>query len=172
MSDAVLGLKTDSPPRGGAPADPRAGGFGWRTLWWFGLLFLIIGLADMALVWYPMRPGNPAWEFGAIDLSFSTLPVLTIGFASLLAATTALARIRLAYVLAIAGILMGLMCLGAYVIFLTDVPVALRGAPPEVVVGIKKALARNTVFAGGFGATYLGAGIATWRHLRRRGRAA
>src|SRR5688500_14816844 len=60
-----------------------------RPAGWFGLLFLVIGIGDMALVWYPLRPGNPTWEFGAIQLSFSTLPVLTIGLGACMIAALA-----------------------------------------------------------------------------------
>lgn len=168
MKDPVLGLRSETPARDVSRGSTRAGAYGWRLAAWFGLLFVIIGLVDMALVWYPLRPGNPSWEFGAIDLAFSTLPVLTIGFAALAAGTVALNRRRTAWLLAVAALFGGLACIGAYLIFLTDVPLALRNSPAEVLTGVKKAIARNTVFGVAFSVAYLGAGIGLIRHLRRR----
>lgn len=141
-------------------------GFAWRPLGWFGLLFLIVGMADMVLVWYPLRMGNPSWEFGAIDLSFSTLPLLTIGLAAALASALARSRRKTAGSLAILTFLLGLVCIGGYLVFLSDVPLALRNSPPELLQGVKKAIFRNTVFGVTFSTAYLAVGIAVLRHLK------
>ena len=164
---SVLGLGSSaSTPRDGRVRSGRSETFAWRAASWFGLLFLLIGLADMALVWYPLRPGNPTWEFGAIDLSFSSLPVLSVGFATSLAASAALGRTKMLWMLALLGLLVGLFCIGGYLLFLTDVPLALRNAPAEVLTGIKKSVMRTTIFGVGFATAYLAAGIVTLRHLR------
>lgn len=167
MKESVLGLKKDTPAREASVLrSSRSAHFAWRSATWFGLLLLLVGVADMALVWYPLRPGNPSWEFGAVDLSFSTLPVFTIGFAALLAATIALGRLRMAMLLGVVSILVALICMGGYLLFLSDVPIALRNSPPEILVGVKKAIFRNTIFGGLFSFAYLAAGIATLRHTR------
>jgi hypothetical protein len=165
MTGSVLGLK-DAPVRESALRSARSAHFAWRSASWFGALLMLVGLADMALVWYPLRPGNPSWEFGAVDLSFSTLPVLTIGFAALLAATVALGRLRFAMLLGVISILIALVCMGGYLLFLSDVPLALRNSPPEILFGVKKAIFRNSIFGVLFSGAYLAAGIATLRHAR------
>lgn len=166
MSGSVLGLKNDAPARESAVRSGRSTHFAWRSASWFGMLLMLVGLADMALVWYPLRPGNPSWEFGAVDLSFSTLPVFTIGFAALLAATVALGRLRFAMFLAFVSIMVALVCMGGYLLFLSDVPLAIRNSPPEILVGVKKSIFRNTIFGAFFSMAFLAAGIATFRHAR------
>lgn len=167
MKGSVLGLRKDATTREGTVArSGRSVHFAWRAASWFGLLILIVGAADMALVWYPLRPGNPSWEFGAVDLSFSTLPLFTIGFGTFLAATLALGRPRFAMFLAVISILVGLVCVGGYLLFLSDVPLALRNSPPQVMTGVKKAIFRNSVFGVTFATAYFAAGIAVLRHIR------
>jgi len=166
MKGPVVGLSKDVPVRETSGRSSRGAHFGWRVTSWFGLLLLLVGLADMALVWYPLRPGNPSWEFGAVDLSFSTLPVVTIGFAALLSASVALGRRRFAMFLGVASILVALVCIGGYLLFLSDVPLAIRNSPPEILTGVKKAVFRNTVFGVLFATAYMAAGIATLRHTR------
>ena len=168
----VLGLK--SAPRREGSTHPASTSYAWRIVAWFGLLFLLISLADMALVWYPLRRGNPAWEFGAIDLMFSSLPVLTIGYAALLGSAFALGRYTRATVYGTLGVLLGLGFLAAFLVFLTDVPLALRNSPDQVLTGVKKAVFRNTVFGVCFPIAFLASGIGAIRHARRarRGTAA
>lgn len=44
----------------------------------------MVGLAEMALTALPLRLGVPEWEFGTAASLFSSLPMLTIGAATLL----------------------------------------------------------------------------------------
>lgn len=161
----VLGVKGQRDRETQSRTHGSTAPWAWRPLGWFGLLFVVIGLADMALVWYPLRPGNPTWEFGAIDLAFSTLPVLTIGIAAVLAAALGRGRRRAAMFWAVMCTGLGLACVAGYLVFLSDVPLALRNAPAEVLTGVKKAVFRNTVFGVAFASAYLGAGIAVLRYL-------
>ena len=156
----VRGQRPDDAPRA------RSSAYAWRPLGWFGLLFLLIGIADMALVWYPLRPGNPSWEFGAVDLSFSTLPILTIGLAAARSSALARGRRGQAAAYAVFALLLAVVCMGGYLLFLSDVPMALRNSPPEVLIGVKKALFRNTIFGVAFTTTFLAVGIAVLRHLK------
>jgi hypothetical protein len=141
----------------------------WRAVGWFGLLLAFVGLADILLVWYPLGLGNPAWEFGAVDQTFSGLPLLTMGLAALLGSALALGvrwRIRV-----VAGVLLllALALLSAYVLYLLNVPMALRMAPPEVAIGVKKAIVKTTIMAVAFPGAYLVASISALRAIRRGG---
>ena len=160
----VVGLKGQRSQEGSRGRGSAA--YAWRPLGWFGLLFVIVGFADMALVWYPLRPGNPSWEFGAVDLSFSTLPLITIGVGAGMAAALARGRTGIAAAYAVLCLLIGMVCIGGYLLLLSDVPLALRNSPLELLTGVKKAIARNTVFGVAFTTAYFGAGIAVLRHLR------
>ena len=162
----VVGVGKRPQSEEGLRSGKSSAAFAWRPLGWFGLLFLIVGLADMALVWYPLRPGNPSWEFGAVDLSFSTLPLLTIGLAAALASALARGKRRTAMLYALFSLLLALVCLGGYMLFLSDVPLALRNSPPELLTGVKKAILRNTVFAVTFTTAYAAVAIAVLRQLK------
>jgi hypothetical protein len=42
---------------------------------------MIVGLVDLALLWYPLRLGNVAWEFGTLSSTFDRLPMTALGVA-------------------------------------------------------------------------------------------
>lgn len=148
------------PPLVGSPAQA------WKVVGWFGLLLAAIGLSDIALAFYPPHFGILEWEFGTVASSFAGLPIVTLGFAGLLA--SAIARARRRQILAIAVILLLLVVLvaAAYFIFLTDVPAALRAVQGDVRLGIKKATVKTTFLGVGFGGAYLVAAIGALRFLR------
>lgn len=129
----------------------------WRALGWFGLGLLLVGLVDVALVWYPVRSGNPAWEFGAVDGSLSTAPVLLVGLMAAVVAVLAGAGRWLSAITGGLAVLMTLLCAVGLFLYWTDVPLALSGVPEGAVVGIKKSMVRTTTF----GLVLLGASAAS-----------
>lgn len=46
-----------------------------------GAAFAIVGLVDLALLWFPLRFGSPAWEFGTLSRTFDSLPMTGLGMA-------------------------------------------------------------------------------------------
>ena len=64
----------------------------------------------------------------------------------------------------------GAVVLGSYVLFLLDVPVALRAVSGEALLGIKKAIVKTTLLAVVFSAGYLVAGLGAIRHTQRGAR--
>lgn len=139
---------------------------GWRLLGGFGALLLLVGLGDIALAWFPLRPGNAEWEFGAIHQTMTTLPLPTIGAAAMLASAFALGKRGL--VRAVAGGLLILMLalLALDVIFLTLIPLVLGAVPDAVRPGIQKLVARTLLAGVAFPVAYLLAGVAAWRLSR------
>ena len=135
----------------------REGSAAWRAFFWFGLAVLLVGVVDLALVWYPVRADNPAWEFGAIDRSVSTTPVLLVALGFLTsAALHERRRWAMGFIATIATALALATLIGLF-IYWTAVPLALSGAPEPAQVGIHKSMARTTVF----GLTLLGASAAS-----------
>ena len=62
-------------PKGAAPRKPAPDFMqGWSLLLWMGWLFLIVGLANLVLIWVPLRLGVPEYEFGAAANSLDSLP--------------------------------------------------------------------------------------------------
>lgn len=135
---------------------PEAAG-PWRAIAWFGIAILIVGVVDLMLVWYPVRADNPAWEFGAIDRSVSTTPVLLVALGFLLGSALVERRRWVLGVLATIGVGLALATLVGLFVYWTAVPLALSGAPEAALAGIHKSMARTTVF----GLTLLGASAAS-----------
>lgn len=46
-----------------------------------GAAFAIVGLVDLSLLWFPLRFGIPAWEFGTLSRTFDNLPMTGLGLA-------------------------------------------------------------------------------------------
>jgi tellurite resistance protein TehA-like permease len=163
-------LVAHEPKRGAGSRLPISPGDGWKWLGWFGLLLVAVGLGDFFLAWYPTAFGTPEWEFGTVVASFSGLPLVTMGFAGLLG--SAVARGVRWQALAIAWVLVvfGVLLLLAYLMFLLDVPLALRagGDQAAVQLGIKKAIAKTSLIALVFAGAYVGFGLRTLRHVRRK----
>ena len=140
----------------------------WDVLGWFGLVATLVGAFDLALAWYPLQGGNPAWEFGIINLTIWTLPLPTTGLMLLLAAGLALERtwqVRLAM-----GVLfvLAVLVLGALVLYALAIPVALQGAPDPVQLNVKKSILKTVVLGITFATLYIVVATAALRQRRKR----
>ena len=149
-----------------APAAPSPSTAAWRALGWFGSVLAFVGLADVLLVFYPARFGDPGWEFGVLATAVSSLPLLMVGLAAQLGSAMALERKWLARGVAAFAILLGIATLFVFAVYLTTVPIALKLAPEEVMAGIYKSIMRTTVMATAFSITFISAGVFTIRSSR------
>jgi magnesium-transporting ATPase (P-type) len=141
----------------------------WRLLGWFGLLLAVVGFMDVALQWYPTSFKSPEWEFGTVTGSLATLPLLSIGLMSMLASFLARAERGGVVAMAIVFGVMLVLLIGAFLLFLSDVPLALKASTSTpVVLTMKKSIIRTTVMALGFGTAYLVAVVVSFRYLFRR----
>lgn len=156
----------------GKPLQPLAGApdEGWKWIGWLGLLLTVVGLGDFALAWYPVRLGAPEWEFGTVASTFAGLPLVTMGFAGLLASGLARGRAWLIRLMGWGLLAFGLVILAAYVVFLTDVPIALRSVTGDAALGIRKAIAKTTMLGLVFSLAYMVSGFAALRHMRKQER--
>lgn len=147
------------------PAPARA----WAALGWFGLLLALIGLGDLSTNWYPFGLGSAEWEFVTVATSLGSLPLVTMGFAAMLASFMA-RGIRWGIItMSVVLLVMAILIVSAYVLFLTDVPLALKGtAGTPVALGIRRTIVKTTLMGPGFGVGYLVAAVASLRSLRRR----
>jgi len=117
----------------------------WVLLGWVGFTFLIVGGSDFALTWYPMSFGNREWEFGTVTASFNGLPILVLGLGLLYGASLRYGRRWWAVLTLIVSVVLMLWVVGGAVLWATNVPLALQAVPPELMVGIKKALVKTTI---------------------------
>lgn len=160
-------LIAESRGRERLPIPPNSG-LGWRWLGWFGFLLAAMGFGDIALAWIPPAFGNPQWEFGTIATTFAGLPLATIGLASVAASALSLGNRRLLVALVAVLLALGVAALSIWVLFLTDVPLALRAAHGPASLAIKKAIVKTVMLGLGFGALYVAGSVAGIRHLRTK----
>lgn len=149
-----------------APASPNSTEAAWAWVGRFGLLLGLLGLVDTALLWLPPQVGNPDWEFQTVAVSFSRLPILSIGFAAYFASVLARRR-RKALRLTCWGFLMLGFLIGTLqgVYVLEAIP-ALIEAPAEASLEMSKTVVRTSAFGTAFCLLYLSAAAAGQRHLR------
>jgi len=140
---------------------------GWAWIGWFGCLLALAGLFDFALGWYPLRFGVPEWEFGTVVSTYSGLPLITMGFAALLGAGLARGTRWLLWVMAIGMALFAAFLLVMLLLFLTDVPLALRAVDGVALLGIKKAVVKTLVLGLLFPVAYIAGAVAAVRHVRK-----
>jgi hypothetical protein len=142
----------------------------WRWMGWFSLVLAIAGVGDWLLAWTPLRLGNPEWEFGTVVASFSGLPLVSLGFAGLRG--SALARgvrwqiVTLGWVI----LLFAVAIAAALVLFILDIPIAVRVPPGPARLGIAKAIAKALGLGLLFGVAYFVAAIGALRAGYRRPR--
>src|SRR5713101_1853501 len=134
-------LINEPPVREKRPASSPS--LGWYLLGWAGWVFLLAGLADIALAWIPFNLGNAQWEFGTITSSLQSLPLPFLGAALILAAGVARSRVWWARIGVLVLVLLALWVIFCGVVYALNVPLALRSVKqPEVLFGLKKAVFR------------------------------
>lgn len=140
----------------------------WRLLAWLSLLLLAAGLGDVAIALYPVRFGSPDWEFATIASIFAGLPLIAMGSFGLAAAAVGagLRWLQVTSVVLLAAL--GAAVLGGTVLFLLDVPIALRSVPPTILTGVKKAIAKTLLLGSMFGVSFFVAAFLTLRHARAK----
>ena len=138
---------------------------GWKVLGWGGLLFFIVGTTDIALLWYPAFFGDPQWEFGTVTNLLNGLPATTIGLAMMAASALARERARSARLVATIIGFFALVVIVASVLYLTDIPIALRESSSNalVLLGIKKSIVKTTVQAIIYPIVLISMAVMIWR---------
>lgn len=142
---------------------------GWAVLWWVGLLFSLVSLADVALAYYPMQWGTMEWEFGTAASTFAGLPLVALGLGGMLA--TSLVKGKRGWVVAVSVVMVLLALQTLYMLghFLLDIPIALKSvASPDMRLGIQKASVKTAGLGALFAAAFLIGGIRSLMRVRRR----
>jgi hypothetical protein len=147
-----------------------------------GVVLTIAGLVDVGLFYWPLRFGDAEWEFGIIAQTFDTMPLPTLGLALVAIGLWARGgRPLWSRAMAIIFLLVAVLLAILSVIFLLDVPVALkalaravatakqRGATPNPVVssGLHRGIAKAALFAATYVVGYATMAVALWRGVRR-----
>jgi hypothetical protein len=114
-------------------------------LGWIGSAFLAVGAVDFGLAWVPLDFGTPEWEFATVTQSFNGLPILLLGIGLLNAAAEQTGRRWWGMVGAGAALVLLLWVLTGFVFWANNVSLALTTVPPEVAIGVQKAIAKTAV---------------------------
>lgn len=163
MSTPRVLIRESAPEADVRTAPARLGG-AWALLVPTGLVFMLVGAADLALVWYPLGFGSAEWEFGSVTSMLNGLPVLVMGLAFLAMAAVAGGRRWAGRGIATVLLLLAVTVLLMAVLYATTVPIALNAAPnATVALGLKKAIAKTTIQAAVYPVLLIWMAISTWR---------
>lgn len=138
----------------------------WSVIAGLGVTLTVVGWIDLGLLWYPPNLGNPEWEFGTISSQFDSMPLATIGLALVAVGAMGKGWQRVAQAAAVLSALVAVFLLGIYMIYLLDVPLALKAVAPALGPTIKKAIAKASVYAVTYVAFYSWLAQYVWRRSR------
>ena len=96
-----------------------------------GATFVLLGLADTVLLWFPVRMGNPAWEFATLSRMMDVMPMFALGFALLAYAHIArpVAQKKHAGPLAVSSAAVAIVFLALGALYMTVTPVVVSNTP-------------------------------------------
>jgi hypothetical protein len=141
---------------------------GWSVLSLAGLAFLLVGTADLVILWYPLHFGNATWEFGTIVPTLNGLPGPTIGLSLMAAAAVAKGQAGRAKLFAAVFLLIALVVVSLGLVFATVAPVALGALPAGSLelFGLKRATVKAVVQILVYPTVFAWMGIVIWRRMR------
>ncbi len=133
------------------------------------IAFVLVGGADIALTWYPLRIGNPQWELGTIMQTLNGLPVLSLGLVLLAVWVAASGRRWALLSVAVAMILTAVAVVAMGALLSLSVPLALHAVQdPAILQGLKKATAKAAVQVATFASVFLWLGVRGIRKASKR----
>ena len=165
MAERKVLLRQDAEAQ--SHARPWGPEFAYRVTGWVGGIMTLAALSDFALALYPSGFGSPEWEMATVGAVFQGLPLLSIGLAAVWVSAGGAGQRGLLLTLG-AGLLLGAVLLGgAMLLFLTDLPQAVRATQGVSRMGIYK-LATRTLFMGFlFGSAYVAAAVLALKQTRK-----
>lgn len=119
----------------------------WTVIAYSGFVIAVVGWFDLALLWYPLLFGNREWEFGTISAHLNGMPLSTVGLSLFVAGAIGRGWRRVNRILSVFCMLVVVGLLVISIMYLLDVPLALRAAPIQVKQALKKAILKAGVFA-------------------------
>lgn len=117
----------------------------WAALGWVGAVFLIVGGADFALTWLPPNFGSREWQFATVTQSFNGLPILVLGIGLLIGGAMQTDRRWWAHLAAVGAVAMFVWVSVGVVLWGMNVSLAMASVPPELVIGVQKAIAKTLI---------------------------
>jgi hypothetical protein len=135
-------------------------------LMWLGAALAIVGLTDVGLLWFPARWASVDWEFGTISGVVDGLPLATIGIGLVTAAAIAGLRRKLVLAMGVVEVVIAVLLILMLVVYVLDVPVALRAVDVQLRPTLKKAILKTGSMAIVYVVLYLSLGTSAVRRYR------
>lgn len=117
----------------------------WRVLGWIGLVFLVVGGMDFVLVWSPTNFASREWQFGSVTQSFNGLPILLLGIGLLTVAGEQAERAAFQWLGTGGAALLLLAVVGGFVLWLSNVSLAMTTVPDNLARGVQEAIVKTAV---------------------------
>ena len=145
--------------------------YAWSALGWVGLVFVLVGMVDLVLAWFPPALGSPEWEFGTIGATLNGLPLPALGLTLCLAAGIAKGSRWQMRATSAAAICLAVLLLGLAFIYMTVIPVALGDATNAVVrTGLLKSITKAVALLAIYPVLFVWVGYRGWKQsIRRQG---
>jgi hypothetical protein len=128
----------------------------------------LAALTDYALAFYPLGFGSAEWEMGTISSVVQGLPLFSIGLVGVWVGAGGLGRRWMLWIVGLVFLAASAGVLGSLVVFLTDVPIAIRATQGAARLGIQKLIAKTLILGLLFGASYVVMGVLALKQARRR----
>jgi len=161
----ILTGKREEPPAPRDYPDTDPSGL-WTVLVGLGVALAFVGWVDIGLLWWPPKFGDTQWEFVIITNFFDALPVATVGTSLLLLGVMAKAPRRLTNVATAVLALLVALLIALAIVYLLDVPLALKGTPVAAKSVIRRSVLKTAVFAVTYTAYYAWLGWFLWGKTR------
>jgi hypothetical protein len=141
----------------------------WSVLSWVGLAFIVMGLTDIALGWYPASFGNAEWEFGAISAALNGFALPTLGLYLVLGSIVASAKVVAGRVLAVVFCILVVAMIGLGLTYVTVVPLALQSVAANTLLtaGMKKAIVKASMLFLAYTVLFGAGAMKAWRTGRQ-----
>ena len=140
-----------------------------RMLGWLGAAFLLVGLVDLALLWYPLDFGNAAWEFATLGRTLDSVPMagLGLGLVTFAVLKSSGRRGRTVRVLGAVFLITAVVFVLMGALLATAVPEVVRQTGPESMLGLNRAVVRHAAEAVCYTAVFGWVGFRIWRSVER-----
>ena len=138
----------------------------YRVVAWGGVVLALAALSDYTLAFYPPGFGSAEWEMATIGSVMQGLPLLSIGLAAMWVGGARLGRRWMLVTVGWAVLAVAVCMCGSLLLFLTDVPLAIRATQDVARVGIYKLVVRTLFMGLLFGGSYVVMGTLALRQAR------
>lgn len=143
---------------------------GMLLLGLLGGSFLLVGLVDLALLWYPLNFDQVSWEFATLSRTLDSVPMTGLGLGLVAYATVAHPDARPGWVrtMAVVFVLAAVAFITMGGLYATVAPEVIRGSAPQTMGSVSKALVKNSVEALVYTVVFGWIGVRLWRSVGSR----